>query len=45
MGYCGTKDLKSLQQDSKMVKISSAGLKESHPHDVIITQEAPNYSN
>ncbi|MDR2122161.1 MAG: IMP dehydrogenase, partial [Flavobacteriaceae bacterium] len=40
MGYCGTKDLKSLQQDSKMVKISSAGLKESHPHDVIITQEA-----
>ncbi|MDR1876421.1 MAG: IMP dehydrogenase [Flavobacteriaceae bacterium] len=45
MGYCGTKDLESLQRDSKMVKISSAGLKESHPHDVIITQEAPNYSN
>lgn len=45
MGYCGTKDIKALQLDSKMVKISSAGLKESHPHDVIITQEAPNYSN
>ncbi len=45
MGYCGTKDIKVLQTDSKMVKISSAGLKESHPHDVIITQEAPNYSN
>lgn len=45
MGYCGTKDIGALQLDSKMVKISSAGLKESHPHDVIITQEAPNYSN
>ncbi len=45
MGYCGTKNIKVLQTDSKMVKISSAGLKESHPHDVIITQEAPNYSN
>lgn len=45
MGYCGTENIKKLQKDSKMVKISSAGLKESHPHDVIITQEAPNYSN
>lgn len=45
MGYCGTGNIKKLQKDSKMVKISSAGLKESHPHDVIITQEAPNYSN
>jgi IMP dehydrogenase len=45
MGYCGTKDIQSLQKNAKMVKISSAGLKESHPHDVIITQEAPNYSN
>jgi len=45
MGYCGTKDIQSLQTQTKMVKISSAGLKESHPHDVIITQEAPNYSN
>ncbi len=45
MGYCGSADLASLRKDSKMVKISNAGLKESHPHDVIITQEAPNYSN
>ncbi|TWP27597.1 IMP dehydrogenase [Apibacter muscae] len=45
MGYCGTKNLEELKRDSKMVKISSAGLKESHPHDVIITQEAPNYTN
>ena len=34
----------ALQKDSKMVKIIGSGLKESHPHDVIITQEAPNYS-
>jgi IMP dehydrogenase len=44
MGYCGTKDIIALQNDSKMVKITGNGLKESHPHDVIITQEAPNYS-
>ncbi len=44
MGYCGTPDIQSLQTDSKMVKITGSGLKESHPHDVIITQEAPNYS-
>ena len=44
MGYCGTKDVVALQNDSKMVKITGSGLKESHPHDVIITQEAPNYS-
>jgi IMP dehydrogenase len=44
MGYCGTKDVIALQNDSKLVKITGSGLKESHPHDVIITQEAPNYS-
>lgn len=44
MGYCGAKDITALQNDSKMVKITGSGLKESHPHDVIITQEAPNYS-
>ncbi len=44
MGYCGTKDIHTLQQDGKMVMITGSGLKESHPHDVIITQEAPNYS-
>ncbi len=44
MGYCGAKDIDALQKDSKMVMITGSGLKESHPHDVIITQEAPNYS-
>ncbi len=44
MGYCGAKDVVTLQNDSKMVMITGSGLKESHPHDVIITQEAPNYS-
>jgi len=44
MGYCGTKNIETLQKKSKMVRITGSGLKESHPHDVIITQEAPNYS-
>jgi len=44
MGYCGTPDIPTLQNDGKMVMITGSGLKESHPHDVIITQEAPNYS-
>lgn len=43
MGYCGTKDIKTLKKYGKFVKVSLAGLKESHPHDVIITQESPNY--
>lgn len=44
MGYCGAGDVVELQKNSKMVRITGSGLKESHPHDVIITQEAPNYS-
>ncbi|EPY07080.1 inosine-5'-monophosphate dehydrogenase [Paenibacillus alvei TS-15] len=44
MGYCGTNTLKELQNDTHFVKISGAGLRESHPHDVQITKEAPNYS-
>jgi len=44
MGYCGTENIETLQKNSKMVRITGSGLKESHPHDVIITQEAPNYS-
>lgn len=44
MGYCGSNDITSLQTDSKFVKISAASLKESHPHDIHITKEAPNYS-
>ena len=44
MGYCGTKTVEDLQRDGKFVKITTAGVKESHPHDVSITREAPNYS-
>jgi IMP dehydrogenase len=44
MGYCGTPDIESLINDSKLIRISSAGLRESHPHDVKVTKEAPNYS-
>nr|WP_206765781.1 IMP dehydrogenase [Paenibacillus dendritiformis] len=44
MGYCGTHNLTELQNDTQFVKISGAGLRESHPHDVQITKEAPNYS-
>jgi len=43
MGYTGTKDLEELRTKAKFVRISAAGLKESHVHDVIITKEAPNY--
>jgi len=43
MGYCGVKNIKSLRNNTKFVKITPAGLKESHPHDVIITKESPNY--
>ncbi len=44
MGYCGAQDIQSLQENSKFVKISPAALRESHPHDIHITKEAPNYS-
>ena len=44
MGYCGAPDIPTLQNTGKFVKISSAALRESHPHDIQITKEAPNYS-
>ena len=44
MGYCGAKDIKTLQETGEFFKISAASLKESHPHDIHITKEAPNYS-
>ncbi|TKD65779.1 IMP dehydrogenase [Pseudalkalibacillus hwajinpoensis] len=44
MGYCGTRTLNSLREDSQFVRITGAGLRESHPHDVQVTKEAPNYS-
>jgi IMP dehydrogenase len=44
MGYCGCHTIDDLREYRNFVKISKAGLAESHPHDVVITQEAPNYS-
>jgi IMP dehydrogenase len=44
MGYCGAGNIPTLQQNGQFVRITSAGLKESHPHDISITKEAPNYS-
>lgn len=44
MGYCGAKDVETLQESGKFVKITFSGIKESHPHDVTITKESPNYS-
>jgi len=44
MGYCGVADIPSLSRDVEFLQITSAGLRESHPHDVTITREAPNYS-
>jgi IMP dehydrogenase len=44
MGYCGSADIATLQKESQFIKISNAGIKESHAHDIEITREAPNYS-
>lgn len=44
MGYCGTKNIEDLQKNTEFVRMTGAGLRESHPHDVVITREAPNYS-
>jgi len=44
MGYCGAATIKNLQEDAKFVRITAAGVAESHPHDVTITGESPNYS-
>lgn len=43
MGYCGCLNIKALQENTKLIRITSAGIKESHPHDVTITEDAPNY--
>jgi len=43
MGYCGVNNLEALRRESQFIRISQAGLRESHPHDVVITKEAPNY--
>jgi len=44
MGYCGAETIAKLQQNAQFMRITGAGLKESHPHDIYITKEAPNYS-
>jgi IMP dehydrogenase len=44
MGYCGAKDIETLKNNGQFVKITASGINESHPHDVMITKESPNYS-
>ncbi len=44
MGYCGAKDVATLKENGRFVKITSSGIHESHPHNVTITKESPNYS-
>jgi IMP dehydrogenase len=43
MGYVGAGTVRDLQEKTRFVKVSPAGVKESHPHDVVVTKEAPNY--
>ena len=45
MGYCGARTIDDLRKNAEFIKITSAGLAESHPHDISITKEAPNYSS
>ena len=44
LGYCGTRTIPELQQRAKMVRVTASGLREAHPHDVVITKDAPNYT-
>ncbi|MEG2701492.1 MAG: IMP dehydrogenase, partial [Clostridia bacterium] len=44
MGYCGTPSIEALRKDGEFIRITGAGLQESHPHDISITKESPNYS-
>ena len=44
MGYCGKKNIEALRTDSEFIRITNAGLQESHPHDISISKEAPNYT-
>jgi IMP dehydrogenase len=44
MGYCGTKDIEELRNKARFCRVSPASMAESHPHDIQITREAPNYS-
>ena len=44
MGYCGARTIPEFQEKAKMVRVTAAGLREAHPHDVVITKDAPNYT-
>ncbi len=44
MGYCGTRTIEELRTDARFIQVTAASVQESHPHDIVITQEAPNYS-
>ena len=45
MGYTGSADIEAMRRDAQFVRITGAGLRESHPHDVIVTRESPNYTS
>ena len=45
MGYCGTRNIEELRTRTRFIMVSAASVQESHPHDIAITQEAPNYSS
>jgi IMP dehydrogenase len=44
MGYCGTKNIDELRKDTRFCRVSAASVAESHPHDITITKESPNYT-
>jgi IMP dehydrogenase len=44
MGYCGTRTIEELRRQAQFIQVTPASVRESHPHDITITQEAPNYS-
>jgi IMP dehydrogenase len=44
MGYCGARTIEELRRDARFIQVTAASVRESHPHDIAITQEAPNYS-
>jgi IMP dehydrogenase len=45
MGYCGTRTIEDLRTQARFIQVTGASVQESHPHDIVITQEAPNYSS
>jgi IMP dehydrogenase len=45
MGYCGARNIDELRKEARFIQVSAASVRESHPHDIAITQEAPNYTS